>query len=323
MPPTTTLVTLAPHFPHHHLLNSTTVIGGGTAGLVIASRLSSFASVAVVEAGGLYEQDNGNASIVPWFGLLMPFLAQIDDYPRQRLMDWDLLAAAPGGRGIHYAQGKTLGGSSAINTQAYHRANKGAYQRWANLVGDQSYTFDNLLPFFKMSSTLLPPDLEKRNASNATVYYDPKAFDNRLNGPLQVSWANWVDPAQSWLVRALQAVGMNLSKEGFSSGTLNGGAWIPTTIDPERATRSTSKSSYLDPLIRKGASQPTIYLRSQASNILFDRHNRATGVVVTTMGRTYVLSAKKEIILSAGVFHSPQLLMLSGMLINCSSGISC
>ncbi|KAF2820096.1 choline dehydrogenase [Ophiobolus disseminans] len=289
------------------------VIGGGTAGLAIAARLSVSASVAVVEAGGLYEQDNGNQSIVPWFGLIMPVLATTEDYPPQPLVDWDLVSApipSAGGRRVHYAQGKTLGGSSAINTMAYHRGTVGAHQRWADLVGDSSYVFEKVLPYFKKSATLTPPNLAKRNAPNATVRYDPSAFDNSLRGPVQVSWANWVDPAQSWLARA---IGQIPSAEGFSSGTLNGGAWVPTTIDPKDATRSTSKSGYVDRLREKSKATPVIYLRSQASKVLFGKDKVATGVAVTTEGQTYVLTAKKEVILSAGVFHSPQLLMLSGI----------
>jgi len=243
----------------------------------------------------------------------MPFLATTEDYPKNPLMDWDLLSTpqpSAGNRRIHYAQGKTLAGSSAINTMTYHRGTVGSYQRWADLVGDQSYTFTNILPYFKRSATLTPPNLQKRNAPNATALYDPSAFDNRLKGPLQVSWANWVDPTQSWLARGLQAVGQALSPSGFSSGKLSGGAWTQTTIDPKDATRSSSKTSYLRSAPKK--QQPTVYLHSQASKILFDKKKKATGVIVLTEGGQHVVSARKEVILSAGVFHSPQLLMLSG-----------
>lgn len=297
------------------LTSTPTVIGGGTAGLAIASRLASFASVAVVEAGGLYERDNGNQSVIPYYALVMPVLASTEEYPRQPLIDWDLVSTAQssaGNRRIHYAQGKTLGGSSALNTLTYHRGTIGAYQRWANLVGDDSYVFQKLLPYFKRTSTLTPPNLRKRNAPNATVAYDITAFDNALHGPLQVSWGNWVDPAQSWFARALQSIGQTLSPFGFSSGKVNGGAWVPSTIDPKDATRSTSKSSYLEAALKKDSSRLTVYLNSQASKILFDDAKRASGVIVSTNGTRYVLSARKEVILSAGVFHSPQILMLSG-----------
>lgn len=150
----------------HYLTEQTlVVVGGGTAGLAIASRLSEFASVAVLEAGGRYEQDNGNQSVVPYHGLIMPVLGTSEAYPPQSLIDWDLLStaqSAAGNRRIHYAQGKTLGGSSAINTMAYHRATAGSYQRWADLVGDQSYTYDKVLPYFKKSATITP--LTSQNA---------------------------------------------------------------------------------------------------------------------------------------------------------------
>ncbi|KAF2119134.1 hypothetical protein BDV96DRAFT_371312 [Lophiotrema nucula] len=293
------------------------VIGGGTAGLAIASRLSEFASVAVVEAGGRYEQDNGNQSVVPYYGLVTPFLATTEEYPHQSSMDWDLLStpqSSAGNRRMHYAQGKTLGGSSAINTMAYHRGTAGSYQRLADLLGDQSFSFDNLLPFFKRSCALTPPNLAKRAAPNATVLYNPSTFDNILQGPLQVSWGNWVDPTQSWLARALQTIGQKLNPSGFSSGQVNGGAWIPSTIDPKDATRSSSESSYLKlALDEKRTTDITVLLRSQATKILFDEEKKAVGAVVSTEGNDYVITAKREVILSAGVFHSPQLLMLSGI----------
>lgn len=246
----------------------------------------------------------------------MPVLGITEDYPKNSLVDWDLLSApqvSANGRRIHYAQGKTLGGSSALNTMAYHRGTTGAYQRWADQVGDQSYTFDRLLPYFKRTATLTPPNLEKRKAPNATVLYDVGAFDTRTGGPLQVSWANWVDPTQSWLARALQAIGQQLSPSGLSSGIVEGGAWVPTTIDPNHAVRSTSKSSYLEAAMRDLKSRLTVHLHSQASKILFGSNKKTTGVTILSGGKTFLVTAKKEIVLSAGVFHSPQLLHLSGI----------
>ncbi|KAH7110302.1 GMC oxidoreductase-like protein [Dendryphion nanum] len=291
------------------------VIGGGTAGLAIASRLSTYFTVAVIEAGGLYERDNGNQSTVPYYSLILPFLGTTEDYPKNSLMDWDLISTpqpGAGNRRIHYAQGKTLGGSSAINTMAYHRATRGAYAWWAELVGDDGFRYEKMERFFKRSATLTPPNLKKRNAPNATVLYDEDAFDYKQKGPLQVSWGNWVDPTQSWLARALQGIGQTLSKKGFSSGELDGGAWVPSTIDPQNATRSSSKTSYLKQALAKDG-KLTVYLHSQVSKILFDKSKTTTGVAVSSEGKKFVISAKKEVILSAGVFHSPQLLMLSGI----------
>lgn len=95
--------------------------------MTIASRLAEFASVAVVEAGGFYEVENGNNSVVPFLGLVMPVLATTEVFPQQTLVDWGLVSEVQTGaanRKIHYAQGKTLGGSSALNTMAYLRGTK-------------------------------------------------------------------------------------------------------------------------------------------------------------------------------------------------------
>lgn len=138
------------------------MVEGGTAGLAIASRLAESYSVAVIEVGGFYEVENSNQSIVPWYALTMGVLSTLPTYPRQPLVDWDLVSVPQTGaanRRIHFAQGKTLGGSSAINTMGYHRGTVGTYQRWADLAGDQSYTWPNVLPYFKKSTTLTPPDM--------------------------------------------------------------------------------------------------------------------------------------------------------------------
>lgn len=243
----------------------------------------------------------------------MGVLSISETYPRQPLIDWDLLSVPQDGAGnrrIHYARGKTLGGSSALNTMGYNRGTVGSYQRWADLVGDESYTWLNILPYFKKSATLTPPNLKNRFPENATVRYDPSAFDNSLKGPIQISWGNWVDVTTTWLALAMQAIGMPLSQVGVSSGVLAGfGAWVTSEIRAEDATRSSSEE-YLKQAIQNTGIM--VYTHAQASKILFDEGKNANGVVVTTAGLEYVVSAEKEVILSAGVFHSPQLLMLSG-----------
>ncbi|ESZ96436.1 hypothetical protein SBOR_3168 [Sclerotinia borealis F-4128] len=293
------------------------VVGGGTAGLVIASRLAKIASVGVIEAGGFYEQDNGNYSIVPYGSQQMPLVYSSEDYPKQPLVDWDLLSVPQtnaGNRRIHYARGKTLGGSSALNALSYHRATIGTYQRWAELVGDESFTFENLLPYYKKSCHLTPPNFEKRNSTSATVVYDPTVFDDSIRGPLEVSWNNWVDPTTDALAQAVQSVGLPVSSLGFSSGYLAGhGAWVPSTIEPKHAVRSSSQSSFLKEAIEN--TNIKVHARTQALKILFasDSPTRANAVQVSTSGFEYTIQATKEVIVSAGVFHSPQLLMVSGI----------
>jgi len=86
----------------------------------------------------------------------------------------------------------------------------------------------------------------------------------------------------------------------------------PFTIDPKYQTRSSSETSFLQHAIESGAPL-TVYPMTQAMQVLFDGDKRATGVKVQSAGRNYTLSAKHEVILSSGVFHSPQLLMVSGI----------
>lgn len=300
------------------------VVGGGTAGLTLAARLAGGGAhrVAVVEAGSSYETTNGNNSVVPLLGLTgIAFIDTSETFLPQPLMDWSLLSepvAGAAGRRVHYAQGKTLGGSSAVNTMSYVRANRGAYDAWADAVGDEGYRFDEMLPFFRKSVHLTPPDAARRgNDTNATVVYDPAGFSDE-GGPLQVSWNNYVDPALTWLAKIIgEGAGLPISEVGFETGELAGrGAWVPSTIEPERAVRSSSESSFLREAIESSAGTGiVVYSLTQATKILFDENGdvpRATGVRVDSLGVEYTLTAVKEVIVSAGTFHSPQLLMVSG-----------
>ncbi|KAH8204482.1 hypothetical protein TruAng_001398 [Truncatella angustata] len=293
-------------------MNMSVLVGGGTAGLTIASRLAEFASVAIIEAGGYHEVSYGNASVVPLYSLTkIDVIDPTSTFPRRPEIDWELLTVPQtnaSGQIVHYAQGKTLGGSSALNTMSYLRSTKGAYQRWADEVGDDSYTFEILLPFFKRSVRLAPPNLALRDASNATPEYDLTAYGP--GSPLNISWNNWVDPTLTWLAKSVQSIGLPVNSKGFSSGELDGGAWLPSTIDPAHATRESSQTSFLDHAIANAGIK--VYPWTIATKVICDG-KKATGVNVTTNGTQYTLSATKEIIVSAGVFNSPKLLMLSGI----------
>lgn len=290
------------------------VVGGGTAGLTVAARLAaSGASVAVVEAGGL-ATEMGNLTVVPGYAFSNPVLAPVEFFPPVPSLDWELLSQPQTGadnRRVHYAAGKVLGGSSAINTMAYHRPTRGTHDRWAAAAGHPSYRWDSMLPFFKKSTRLTPPNWAKRATPNATFAYDPAAFCTGLPtcGPLDVSYSNWVDPTNTWFAVALQAIGLLPSMLGFNSGILAGGAYTTETIAPD-ATRESAQTSFLGWALQE--TQLKVYSRTLARRILFTGA-KATGVSVSTDGTAYTLTATREVILSAGVFHSPQLLLLSGV----------
>ncbi|KAL9003148.1 MAG: hypothetical protein Q9188_003970 [Gyalolechia gomerana] len=286
------------------------VVGGGTAGLTLATRLAEQQSgrVAVIEAGGFYEIGNGNISQIP-AGDGTYAGTSTDDW--QPLVDWGYVTTPQAGLlgiPIHYARGRCLGGSSARNYMAYQRGTTSSYQRWVDLVGDQSYGFERLLPFFEKSIKFTPPDMDLRFA-NGTAEYDPSVMGNG-SGPLSVTFSHYVQAFGTWATRGLQAIGIPIV-QGFQSGSLLGQSYSMFTINATTMTRDSSETSFL----RRGLTYPNyiVYPQTLAKKILFNTDKKATGVVVDTEGRQYTLTATKEVILTAGVFGSPQLLMVSGV----------
>ena len=141
-----------------------------------------------------------------------------------------------------------------------------------------------------------PVDSERR-ASNAT--YEPQPFAQ--NGPLQVTVPLWANPFSSFVKKALQGMGFEEARD-FVSGTLSGVQYNMVTTDPKDQTRSSSEA-----FIRMiGVDERFIvYTKTLAQKLVFDG-KKATGVSVTTDGETYTLSAKNEVIVSAGAvsYHS-------------------
>ncbi|PWY70338.1 GMC oxidoreductase [Aspergillus sclerotioniger CBS 115572] len=291
------------------------VIGGGTAGLTVASRLvkSGYLSVAVVEAGGFYEIDNGDLSVIPEY---MNFFIGPDPSDYQPLIDWGFLTQPQqslGDRVLHLPRGKTLGGGSARHHMYYQRPTIGSLHKWAEEVDDESYEFDNMLPYYKKSVHFTPPDEEL--FTNSTNIQNPEAFSSS-GGPLEVSSGNFVDGFGTWLRKALIALGLKQTE--FNSGNLSGSGYSTLTINPSNAHRSSSETSFLQSTLNSGIG-PVVYHKTLAQRINFDTHRVTTGVQVQTAGTfgtpsvNFTLSARKEVILSAGAIQSPQLLMVSGI----------
>lgn len=293
------------------------VVGGGTAGLTLATRLAEGnASVAVVEAGGFYETDNGNLSVVPGYATYFTG-SDLDNF--QPLIDWGIATTeqqAPISRSLHYARGKTLGGSSARNYFLYQRPTIESMQKWADEVDDDSWTWENMLPYFKRSTNYTAPS--NGSYTNSTNLQDPTAFQPK-GGPVHVSFSNAVDAFGTWARLAFIEAGMP-QIIGLSSGKLLGSAYAALTIDPTTGERSSSESSFLQSAIEAKLQGLTVYKNTLATQVLFSSNgSRATGVSALTAGTfgtgsvNFTLSANKEVILSAGAFQSPQLLMVSGI----------
>ncbi|RDL33850.1 Uncharacterized protein BP5553_08218 [Venustampulla echinocandica] len=283
------------------------IIGGGNAGLTLAARLSKKNTVAVIEAGSFYEIDNGNISQVPAFDAYFTGKDHNDFNP---LIDWGFLTTPQNellNATAHFARGKTLGGCTARNYMAYHRATKQTYQKWADDVGDQSYSFDQWLPFFEKSIHYTPPDPHKR-AANATPAVDLKPL--ATGGPLSVTFSNYAQAGASWVEKGFREIGIS-SILGFTSGNLLGSSYILGTINAKTQLRDSSETSFLASAL--DSENLSVYISSLAKRIFFDDKKTAVGVQVDTGGRLYTLSAKREVIVSAGAFQSPQLLMVSGV----------
>src|SRR3954451_9509359 len=275
------------------------VVGAGSAGAVIAARLSEDPDVRVVliEAGGR-----------PPAAELMPAASPVLQVNPET--DWMLTADAGGcGRGLRggrmmVTRGKMLGGSSGINYMAYVRGHPGDFDAWA-AGGADGWSYDDVLPYFTKSEGLVPSeaiplDLEVHNTE----------------GPLGVSVRNPVVPGAQAFVDAAVATGIPL---GDYNGRDRGGAagvvslFQTTTRDGKRA------STYHAFLEGEPEQRPnlTIVTAAQATRVLFSGEPgalRATGVEYATAdGGTEVVEAGREVILCAGAVGSPQLLMLSGV----------
>lgn len=294
-----------------HTQNSTfdyVIVGGGLAGLTLASRLSEDAntSVAVIEAGGFYEQLDGNISQIPADDVMWTSKSTSDVNP---LVDWGFNTTPQAGafnQIVHYARGKGLGGSTARNYMAYTRGTVESYQKWADEVGDQSYTFDNIQHYFKKSLNFTPPDITKRGA-NATPEYDLSTLSQ--GGPLDITYSNYAQAFATWVQKGMQSIGI-LPQNGFTSGYLNGSSWVLATINHTTGFRESSETGFLNPAL--GRPNLKIYNETMAKKILF-RGNKVTGVRVASRGELSAISARKEVIVSGGTFQSPQLLMVSGV----------
>jgi hypothetical protein len=170
---------LSSHFGHFNLpaAYDYIVIGGGTAGLTIARRLAESHTVAVIEAGSFYELDNGNFTDIPADASYYLGKNPLFQNP---LVDWRQMTTPQpgfGGASVLYPHGHTLGGGSARNFMWHQRGLTGSYKKWADLVGDLSYTFPNSLPFFKKGVQFTPLTSLERT-SNPTPLFDESQFSS-------------------------------------------------------------------------------------------------------------------------------------------------
>jgi 4-pyridoxate dehydrogenase len=258
------------------------IVGAGTAGCVLARRLSENPSVNVLllEAGG---RDTHPYLRIP---LGVGKLHQL------RMFDWGyntVPEAGMAGRELTALRGKGLGGSSAINMMAYTRGNPGDFDRWAR-DGATGWSWDEVLPYFKRVETWEGGETALRGGS----------------GPVSVIKVEAKDPLTLAVDRAASALGYPLT-EDYNSESLGFGR---TQFSIHKGRRHSSSRAYLQDVL----SRPNLKILTNAlaQRIVLDG-TRATGVEYACDGVTTTASAAREVLLSGGSFNSPQLLMLSGI----------
>jgi choline dehydrogenase len=188
---------------------------------------------------------------------------------------------------------------------AYGHSSVGAHKMLADAVGDQSYTYDNMLQYYHKTMDFTPYDYSSTRFANATPEYNEA--DTVTGGGLGVSYPAYAQPWSTWLSKGLEAIGLK-KVPAFINGNLMGQSFHQNTIFHSNGHRSSSESAYLRP----AATRRNLFLYdyTMAERILFDRSKTATGVQVNG---TCTIKARREVLLSAGVFQSPQLLMVSGV----------
>jgi choline dehydrogenase-like flavoprotein len=255
------------------------IVGAGSAGCVLAARLSEDPDVSVLllEAGGPDTKENIHVPL----GYLQ--LQRTD-------VDWDYVSAPEpncGGRRIALPRGKVLGGSSSINAMVYIRGNRRDYDEW----GAAGWAWDDLFPYF-----LKAEDNERGESEWHAV-----------GGPLPVSEQRSGMPlAPAWNEAGVEA-GL-AHNDDFNGADQDGvGMYQVTQRDGMRASAAVA---YLHPAMERP--NLTVMPFMHVNRVVFEG-TRAVGVEATQLGQAQQLRAEREVILCGGTFNSPQLLMLSGV----------
>ncbi len=260
------------------------VVGAGSAGCVLASRLSEDSDVRVL----LLEAGPGNLDPL----LRVPLMAGA--MFRGRRYNWSYVTEpVPGlnGRRVAWARGKVLGGSSAINGMVYSRGLPSDFDGWAQ-SGLAGWSFDDVLPYFRRSEDFggVP---DERHAAGGPL---PVTRRERPSSPLFDAY-----------IEAGRQAGHPVTDD-FNGPRPEGFGLFHFNI------RDGRRVSSADAFLRDARSRPNlaIWTRAHAARVLFEG-NRAVGVRVRRSGRPRDVRAGREIVLSGGVVNSPQLLMLSGI----------
>lgn len=259
------------------------VVGAGSAGCVLAARLSANGrnSVLLLEAGG---RDHNI-----WIHIPIGYGKTIVD----PAVNWKFQTEANpalGGRTIYWPRGKVLGGSSSINGLIYIRGQAEDYDHWRQL-GNDGWSYDDVLPYFRRAE----------NQENGGDRY------HGADGPLTITNQRQRNPLCDAFIASAQAIGLPRNDD-FNGSSQEGAGYLQATVRNGR--RASTATAYLNPA--KNRPNLTVVTEALAEKVLFEGQ-RASGVQFRRAGQTITVHARREVILSAGSVKSPHLLMLSGI----------
>ncbi len=259
------------------------IVGAGSAGCVIAGRLTEDPAVRVllIEAGG-WDRDPWIRIPIGW-GRIMT----------RRLHDWGYDAEpepALNDRVIECMRGKVVGGSSSINAMAYVRGHRRDYDRWAE-GGLPGFAYEKVLPYFKRQERWEGGESTYRGGS----------------GPLSTTASRYADPLSAACLVAATDAGHRLTDD-YNGAEQEGFGILQSTI--RKGRRCSAADAYLRPALGRPGLE--IVTRAAVTGLGFDG-DRATRVDYVRGGRRLSATADREIILCAGAINSPQILMLAGI----------
>ncbi len=259
------------------------IVGAGSAGAVLANRLSANPThkVLVLEAG---------RESHPWSRIPVGF-AKLIQNPAANWLYTAEPEPATGNRRVPVPRGKLLGGSSAINGMVFVRGQPQDYDQWAQL-GNRGWSYSDVLPIFR--------DMESYQGESDDEY-------RGRSGPLKISENNEAGPLYDALIKAAGQVGIEYTRD-YNGAAQDGIGMTQATIRSGR--RMSTAVCYLDP----ARSRPNLTILANAlTECLLLEGKRCVGVRYTINGQQYEARAGRETIVSAGAINSPQLLELSGI----------